>query len=578
MSLDDVNVHLVTCTDDAQELLRWLGERRPVLALDLETAGLRWWDQPIRLAQLGDARTGWAVPYQRWSGVIAEALSRYDGPIVGHNLRFDLRFLYRDGIEVPLTNVHDTMLAASVLWPDRRLGLKHLATQFVDPLAGIGEQQLELAMMEGKWTWATVPVDMPAYWAYGALDTVLTAQLFEHMQPLLDTDGVRGVYELECAVNAILFKMETRGARIDLPFCHEKYDQLLTYAHDLRAWCQATFGVSPGSSDAVIRYLEQAGYAFTKRTKGGKPALDEEVLLRIDHPLAQAVLNVRKSEKVANAYFRNFIDLADGDRLHCSIRQTGAKTGRMSVTDPALQTLPRDNKIVRGAFIPSEGNRIVTIDYEQIEMRLLAHFAGEEEMIRRIRAGVDMHTAVAQVIYGLGDTEPPKHLRQITKNANFAKAYVAGPRKFAETAGISEQEGRDFYALYDTTFPGVKRFQQQVCEVAEQRYLSEGRAYVRAPSGRLHIATDVDAVYKCVNYLIQGCAADVLKERLVALDLAGFSDYAVLPIHDEVLFDFPEEEAEALTAEAVRVMEDHTSFRVPLTVDASRPLERWEKT
>jgi DNA polymerase-1 len=230
---------------------------------------------------------------------------------------------------------------------------------------------------------------------------------------------------------------------------------------------------------------------------------------------------------------------------------------------------------VRKAFIPSDGNKLVSIDYAQVEMRIFAHFAREEEMLHRIRQGTDLHTAVAQVIF---NTETPtKAERRVTKNANFAKVYGAGAEKFALTAGIPVSEGIAFYEIYDATFPGVKAFQTQVIDTARGRYVNEGRAYVRAPSGRLHLA-DTDALYKLCNYLIQGTAADVLKKKLVELDMAGFGDDMILPIHDEVLFDFPEYAIEDRTAYASGVMQDLDSFSVPLTVEASDPMDRWEKT
>jgi DNA polymerase-1 len=588
-NFDSVKVHLVDSVEKASEFMRWLGERRPVLGFDTETEGLHWWCQNVRLAQFGDAQTGWSIPFERWGGVVEEVFKRYVGPVVGHNVRFDLRYMHKHGIEVNQSQTHDTMLSANAMWPSRRLSLKVLATELLTPYAASGEQALSEAMAKGNWTWATVPVDLPAYWAYGALDTILSARLHELLMPQLAAANLMDVYELECAVSRVLFKMETRGARIDVPFCQEWYDKLHAYTQDLRRYCQETFGVSPGATEEVLGYLQRSGYTFTKRTSGGKLALDEDVLMSCKttydetreeydlHPLAQTVLNVRKNEKIANTYLRNFIALVgDDDMLHCSVRQVGARTGRMSITEPALQTLPRDNVLVRNAFIPLEGNQLVSVDYEQVEMRIFAHFAQEEEMIRRIRAGVDLHTAVAQVIYGLGDQKPSKHQRQVTKNANFAKVYGAGAAKFALTAHITEEEGRAFYAQYDAQFPGVRRFQQQVDTAARQRLQREGECYVLAPSGRRHV-TDPRDTYKLVNYLVQGTAADVLKERLISLDNVGLGEFMVLPVHDEVIFDFPTEDAAELAHLAADTMRDTTSFSVPLEVDASAPMARWTK-
>ncbi len=560
--------------------MRWLGERHEgdVIGFDTETEGFQWWRMNCRLVQFGDTMTGWAIPFERWGGVVEEVFRRYEGDITGHNIRFDQRFMYHHGIDVGLHRCHDGMLMANALWPDQRMDLKGVSSRQLDVHAADGQAALSEFMSGGGWTWATVPVDAPQYWAYGALDAVLSSRLHAKLKPQLITEGVNDVYELECAVSNVLFKMETRGARINLPFCEQKYDELLTYSTNLRKWCQENYGCSPGSNDEVISRLQKDGVTFTKRTPSGKKfALDEEVLsvLADEHPLAQTVLFTRKSEKIARAYFRNFVELADGDMLHCSIRQVGAKTGRMSITEPALQTLPRDNKIVRNAFIPMDGNKLVTIDYEQVEMRIFAHFSGEQEMLRRIASGINMHTAVAQVIFNT--EEVTKEMYAITKNANFAKVFGAGLEKFAWTAHIPVPEAESFLKMYDTTFPGVKRFQYDVVGVARQRLREEGKAYVRSASGRLHVA-DENTLYKLVNYLVQGSAADVFKASLVRLDMAGFGDYMVLPIHDEEIFDFPAANVQELTAEAASLMENLHEFKVPLTVDASAPLDMWEKT
>lgn len=580
MGLEGVQVKLLSTVDDAQEFMTWLGERRPVLGFDTETEGLQWWRMNCRLAQFGDGMTGWAIPFERWSGVVEEAFQKYTGPIAGHNIRFDLRFMDHHGIHVNQAQVHDTMLQANALWPNERLALKWLATKHIDPHAAAGEAALADAMSGGGWTWKDVPVNLPQYWSYGALDTVLTARMHELMMPMLTQQGLMDVYELECAVSQVLFKMETRGAHINVPHCREQHRLLTEYAIEARRYVLSTYGVSPTSKDEVISFLAGQGYEFRKRTKGGAIALDEDVLKSMKHPITELILNIRRAEKLASTYFSNFIDLVGpDDMLHCSVRQVGARTGRMSITEPALQTLPRDNKTVRNAFIPvDEDHRIVTIDYKQIEMRIFAHFAGEQEMIRQIRdLGVDLHTAVARVIYGIPDDQlPPAHLRQITKNANFAKVYGAGAKKFALTAGISEEEGVNFYATYDAMFPRVKAFQRELAAVAQARYAETGRAFVHAPSGRLHVA-DEDTLYKLVNYLVQGTAADVLKQKLVQLDLCGFGEYMFLPVHDEVLFDFPAADAVEFTREACEVMVDRTSFAVPLEVDASDPLEMWTK-
>lgn len=585
-----VQAKFITSVADVNEFMRWLGERRPILAFDTETEGLHFWEHDIRLAQFGDGQTGWAIPFGQWAGVVGEALDTYTDDIVGHNVRFDLKALHRHGMHPPQGRFHDTMLQANALWPHRRIGLKGLATAELNQWADQGEAQLEEVFHLNKWDWASIPVNHPVYWSYGALDTVFTARLHELLMPQLRSQNLLDVYEMECAVSRVLYKMETRGAHIDVAHCEDAYAKLHDYTERLRDYCERNYGFPPGSKDKVIGHLQEWGFQFTKRTDSGALALDEDVLLSCKtdynaateefniHPLAQLVVNVRKNEKIANTYLKNFIALADEhSMLHPSVKQVGAKTGRMSCLEPNLQNLPRDGVIVRNAFTPIDSDHtLVSIDYEQVEMRIFAHFAKEEEMLRRIRNGVDLHTAVAQMVYGLGDSAPLKYQRSICKNANFAKVYGAGYTKFAETAHITTEEGRDFYNTYEELFPGVKRFQEEVVNIARKRYRSDGEAWVRAPSGRKHVA-DVDVAYKVVNYLIQGTAADVLKKKMIELDNAGIADYLWLIVHDECLFDFPKEDAVELGRAAAEIMVDPTSFSVPLTVDVSEPMDAWTK-
>ena len=209
----------------------------------------------------------------------------------------------------------------------------------------------------------------------------------------------------------------------------------------------------------------------------------------------------------------------------------------------------------------------------QIEMRIFAHFADEQSMIQAIHNGVDLHTATAQGVFHT-DT-PSKAQRSISKNANFAKVYGAGVPKFALTARISEDEAQQFMDAYNARFPGVEAFAQQVISVARTRKQTEGRAYVRAPSGRIHAVYSEDDAYKTVNYLVQGTAADVFKQALVRLDAHGLTQYLRLPIHDEVIMEVPEAEVEEVRNLLPELMEDHTSFKVPIVVDVDEPADRW---
>ena len=577
MSLTDVQLHLVETFEDAQAFMRWLGERHThdAIAVDTETGGLEWWRQPLRLVQFGDMTHGWAMAWDDWAGLVRQVMREYDGHFILHNSKFDRHFFKQQGIDVQVSRVQDTMLMAHVINPVSSIGLKNLATRLIHPAAKEGERQMKQAMRSAGWKFDTVPITFGPYWQYGALDTVLTAHLYDKFVP-----QVRGsfsdIYDLELAVSDVLWRMEQNGARIDLGYVNKKHQEMDEYSKRLRAWAFEQYGVENATSNQqVIDRLLQDGVTLTKKTKKGNISLDKEVLESLHgvHPLADAVLNIRNTEKLANTYFKNFEEMADGEYLHPSIRQVGARTGRMSVSAPALQTLPRGS-IVRDAFIPHDDNSLLLIDYSQVEMRVFAHFANEQGMIDAIRNGVDLHTFVCRELYDIPeDQEPPREKRQITKNANFAKVYVAGVNTFAKTAGIEVGEAKKFLDMYDERFPGVRRFHQTVEDTAMTRYTKEGAAYITTPYGRRH-PCDPDKLYKLVNYLIQGTCADLLKDKLVQLDAAGLGEYMILPVHDEVIFDVPTAEVEEVKKTAEEIMHEEEKFSVPLGVDG-KIVRRW---
>lgn len=579
--MDGVSVRLVESVADAEDMLRWLGERRPILAVDTETCGLHWWEHPVRLAQFGDSMGAWAMDFGDWRGLAREVMRTYTGPIVMHNAKFDMHMLSKwGGIRVRPGLWHDTMIASQVLDPLGRHGLKPLAVKLIHPMADAGESMLADAMSKQGWDWDTVPTDLPAYWAYGCLDTVFTARLHEMFQQRLTAENLMPLYELEMRVVAALFAMEQKGALLDLDYVETTNTQLLEYKEVLRTWCQTNYSISPSNDDELRARLQADGIVLTHLTDSGdKLSVDKDVLGSLDHPLAGVVLRHRTVSKFQSTYFRRFLELNDNGRLHANIRSMGAKTGRMSVSEPPLQQLPSrenpvlPNRLVRDAFIAGPGQQLLSADYEQVEMRLFAHFAREESMINAIRSGIDLHTATAQGVYHT--QTPTKPQRSVAKNANFARVYGAGVAKFSLTARISETEGAEFMQAYDLRFPGVTVFAKQVESVARSRASRDVRPFVRAPSGRLHAVYKSDDTYKLVNYLVQGTAADVFKEALVNLDAHGLLDYLRLPVHDEVIMEIPVEEIANVRSVLPQLMENHQDFLVPIEIDIEGPYDRW---
>ncbi len=572
-----MEVNLVETFAEAERFMSWLGERRPVLAIDTETEGLDYWKDAIKLAQFGDYETGWAIPWHLWGGLVLDALRIYEYPITMHNAKFDISMLNHNGANVEWSRVHDTRVMAHLLDPNSPTKLKICGNRYLGSNSDDWEQRKNAAFAQGHWNWKTVPVTLPEYWEYACMDTILTARLHEYLYPKL-TGALKDIYEMEIAIEHIILDMEQRGIRVDIPYSEEQRGIYLKAADDIEAWCFATYNFSPGSNKEVGAQLQRDGIVLTKATGGGAWSVDEDVLQSIDHPLAQNVLKRRKALKYANAYFGNYVDMSYEGRLHASVNTLGAKTGRMSVSRPALQQIPR-LAVLRNAFVPSPGNRLVSVDYDQIEMRLFAHYTQDPDIIAAFQADGDFFINSANKMYGLdiqdkgyihpGDKEP---LRAKLKTLSYGLIYGEGAAKFASVANIPLERAYTMRGEYLSTFKSIQPFMDGINQLARQRIVEAGEPYLLTPLGRREVSNN-DKTYALVNYLVQGSAADVYKQALIELDRHNLLDHLVLPIHDEVLLDVPVAEAEEIGAEVARIMY-RDDWTVPLT-GGMEVLERW---
>lgn len=567
---DDGGVFLIESWDEAAEFKRWLGERRPVLACDTETSGFDWWRGDLRLVQFGDARTGWSIPWDEWRGMVKEVLRDYEGDLVFHNAKFDLHWLMQNGCEVSTRFVHDTAVQSKLLDPLARADLKGVAQRRIDPRSGAGQSELKKAMTRAKWDWGSLPVDFVGYWAYGALDTVLTAHLHENMHPQISSE-YRYVYDLEMANIDILRRVEERGMRIDLDYCAQQEVKFATYAEEAKEWLKTTYDCA-ATGKSLATALQREGITLTKQTDSGGWSTDKDVLEAIDHPLATTALAVRSAQKLAKSYFGKYLELADGDIVHPGINPMGAKTGRMSISDPSMQNLPRGRR-VRDAVIAREGHTLFGIDYEQIEMRLMTHLCQDPGLITAFESGIDFFMSMAQQIYHDPSITKDDPRRQVTKSTMYAKAFGAGVRKFSQTAGISEAEGKVFNTMLESTFPGMPQFAQRIQREAVARKVAGGNPYVKTQFGRRLEVEYADQAYKLVNALIQGTAADILKNVIWELDQAGLTQFLVLPVHDELIFDIPDAELNEVVHAVAEVMQ-RDEYTIPLTVDGHTG-QRW---
>lgn len=582
--LDGVNLHMVDDPDKAAEFLRWLGERRPVIAIDTETTGLEWWTPNFtRLVQFGDSQTGWTVPLNNWRGVAEIALERYTGPVTFWNAPFDMHALVNANLPAPYWHqVHDARILHHLSDPNRGHSLKASSVVRFGPDADIAEKMLKAGFAKNGWTWATVPVSFVPYGIYAAMDTVLTARWHEELHPQIIARGMEEAYERERGAMEIAWRAECRGLQTDPVYALALRDEWSLESTILKEQLRLCGIENPGSNKQVIKQLEMDGWDPEEFTPTGQPKLDKVVLkeiqkeLGITQEIAAMVQRYRRITKWSGTYLDAFLGKRSDEnwRTHASINTLAAKTGRMSITGPPLQTLPQGPQI-RQCIVPNAGESLYCVDYDAQEVRLFAHYARETALLNAIREGLDAHTYTASLVYGIPYEEiDKKHwARTRAKTVRLGQLYGAGEETLAYSAGVSIPEIHDFITSSNAMFPGIPIFMNEMEMTARVRLADTGQAHVWSWGGR-YLSADPDRLYTLVNYLIQGSAADLLKDRLIRLSKAGYDSWIMVPVHDELLFSVPAgQEAEVTTI--LEIMTASTEFDVPITCSAKGPYKHW---
>ena len=598
--LSNVQLHLVDNVQKANDFLAWLSERRPhnALAVDTETGELPGnprdhafspWHGRLRLVQVGDGEQGWSIPWDEWKGVFYEGMDKFDGPIVCHNIAFEARwFAVQSRWELPWHRAHDTMIMAHIIDPLGSGALKRLAALNIDSRAVALQDTLDTELAKNGWTWGTVPVNFQPYWSYGALDCVLTTRLWEQFYEKCGPGGPYSrPYELEMATRRIVTRMEINGARVDLDYSKKKFDELTDYAETVKSWAKQTYGgTSVTSNQQLVRLFESLGADITEYTPTGQKSCTKDQLkkLMIDENkeianLADTVLKQRKADKLANTYFSNFLTESIDGVVHPSVRTLGARTSRMSITNPALQTLPKGDDVVRRAFIPKDDNHvIVTSDLDQVEFRMFASLSQDPNLVSMFSiadsTGSDPFTEIGRDVYNDPTMSKSDKRRGLIKSMVYGRLYGAGVAKQAITAGVHEAQMKLVSDTFDARFPGMAYFQKQIEDVGMRRFRSEGQGYVYTWTGR-RIPCDDNRVYTLVNYLIQGGAAEVFKSNLVKLDQADLTELLIVPVHDEIVLNAPRKDAEEIKRIVKECMTTTEGWAVPLTSGVDGPMETW---
>ena len=500
---------------------------------------------------------------------------------VGHNLKYDLLVLRRAG--APLGGaLRDTMVASYVLDPGRRShGLDELAMEILAhktttyrDVAGSGRNEIPFA---------EVPLETAR--DYACEDADCSLRLWERFGPELEEMGLRGLFDdLEIPLLPVLADMEEVGIAIDVPFfttMSRKMDgELELIEQDIYKAAGTEFNLNstPQLREVLFEKLE---LPVVKRTKTG-PSTDASVLEELaaeGHEVPRRMLEYRELAKLKSTYvdaLPRLVHPATG-RIHTSFNQTVAATGRLSSSDPNLQNIPIRTPLgreIRKGFVAREGCVFLGADYSQIELRVLAHFSGDEAFVTAFRTGVDVHRQTASVIFDVPVDAVSADQRAQAKTINFATLYGQGAFGLSRQLGISREEAKAFIDEYFERFSGVRRFlDEQVDRAKEEGYVETligRRRYVpELKSRNWNIRQFGERIAQ--NTPIQGTAADLIKQAMLDVSAAlvegGFETRMLLQVHDELLFEVPEDELEPVRERVVERMEGAMRLEVPLRVD-----------
>lgn len=509
---------------------------------------------------------------------------------VGQNIKYDMVVLRTAGVELKGA-AFDTMVADYLLDPGERThGLDDLARRYlrhtnisIKSLIGSGKNQKKME---------DVPV--PLITAYAAEDADVPLRLLEILEPRLAEQGLAELFSgLEIPLIEVLADLEFNGIRVDGARLRQLDGEFVTRIADLEKEIYAIAG-GEFNIDSRIQLakllFDTLGLPITKRTKTG-PAMDAEVLddMAKLHPLPAKILEYRQNTKLKSTYIDSLQELIHPQtgRVHTSFKQDVAATGRLSSQDPNLQNIPirtEQGRAIRSAFLPGPpGWRLMTADYSQIELRVLAHFSGDMVMKKAFEEDRDIHTQVASEVYGVPLAEVTKAMRRSAKAINFGVIYGQSPFGLAKSIDISKSDAARFIDAYFAGYPGVDEFMRQtLIQCRKQGYVSTISGRRRPVSG----VRDPDSLQDkrqrnlperiAINTVIQGSAADIIKRAMINLHRrlreAKLQAKMLLQIHDELVFEFPPEEQEQLSKMVVEEMSGAAQLAVPLKIDVKTGL------
>jgi DNA polymerase-1 len=592
----NIEVVIVDTEAKLRDLVKELSKAK-VISFDTETTDT----DEMRADMVGislsvQEGTGYYIPIGHTSGnnlslemVIEALMPSMTNPKIGklaHNAKYDYILLARHGLVTsPLT--FDTMLAEFIADPSsRNMGLKNLAAAKLDEemthieeLIGKGKKQISMA-----------DVAIEAAANYAAADAETTLRLMPIMERELERVNGRNILdEIDMPLSAVLAEMEMTGALVDTDFfgkmSKDLASRLAEIEKEIFGHVGKTFNInSPQQlSDVLFNHLRLEPPDKGRKTTTGFYSTSADVLeaLRGKHPVLDFILEHRELSKLKSTYVDALPAAINPNtgRVHTSYSQIGAVTGRLSSNNPNLQNIPirtETGRRVRNGFIADKGNVLLSVDYSQIELRIVAHMAQDEAMLAAFRAGEDIHATTAAAIYDIELDKVTKDMRRHAKAINFGLIYGMSAFGLTRTTELTLAEAEDFVKAYFRKFPGIKNYldgiRRQAAEIGYVETLLGRRRYFPALQTKTNVQMKNREEREAINAPIQGTAADIMKIAMIripsALQSAGLTGKMLLQVHDELVLECPEKEMEK-TAQVVQgTMSNAYPMSIPLETEA----------
>ena len=586
---DTAHTYHLADTPEKQAALFQQLSKQSAYCFDIETTSLnRFEAKLLGVAFSWHAHEGWYLPYSDDLKASLQSALSSSAEKIGHNLKYDLSVLLHQGITVA-GPFFDTMLAHGLVHPDQRHTMDYLSETMLGyaPIkladiakppttetdSGAGDLFAHAETKKATKDLDITAIPLATLAEYAAEDADVTWQLAEKLRPLLD--GQEHVFrDIECPLLPVLVRMEMEGIAIDSGALREISEQLQERIDELSTSISEhagrPFNLNSPKQLGEILFSEMKLVEKPKKTKTGQFKTDEQTLSTLagKHAIIDEILEYREATKLKGTY----LDALPGHivpetgRIHTQFHQLVAATGRLASTDPNLQNIPVRSAIgrqIRKAFVPREGFTLLSCDYSQIELRVMAALANDVSMIEAFRENRDIHTATAAKVWGVPESEVTREQRSGAKMVNFGIIYGISAFGLSQRLGIPRGEAAEIIESYFKQYPAIKEFMDGTISDARKKGYVETLAHRRRyfpdlTSGNQTIRGNAER--SAINTPIQGSSADMIKLAMIRIDKllreTPYQTKMLLQVHDELVFDLAEAEQEELVPKILSIMEN----------------------